>query len=116
MRVRPLFAAALLASPVLSLAQPQAARAAENSAKASYRLSGAVALRPAQIWDDGQRTYIVWSAEAELPAVFSRGPDGGELLAEGAMRDGRYVLDRVHSQLIFRIDRSVARAKRKARR
>ena len=99
----------------MPVALPQSTQAAERAAHPTWRLSGATALRPARIWDDGQRTYIVWPLEAELPAVFSLGPDGGEMLAEGAMRDGQYVLDRVHTLLIFRIDRSVAKATRRAR-
>jgi len=79
-------------------------------------LTGARALRPSRIWDDGARTYVVWPAEVELPAVFSIGPDGREMLADGAMRDGQYVLDRVHTSLVFRIDRFIARARRTAAR
>jgi hypothetical protein len=52
----------------------------------------------------------------ELPAVFSIGADGREMLVDGAMRDGQYVLDRVHTSLVFRIDRSVAKARRTAAR
>lgn len=96
------------------VAAREPARATEQAAR--YKLSGATALRPSQIWEDGGRTYIVWPSEAELPAVFSVGPDGREVLTDGGMRDGRYVLDRVHALLVFRIDRSIATAKRTAAR
>lgn len=90
--------------------------AAAQQAQTSYRIGGASALRPAQIWDDGSHTYIVWPADSELPAVFSIGSDGREVLADGQMREGRYVLDRVHSSLVFRIDQARATARRRPNR
>ena len=104
----------LTAAMLLLVSAPTAASepAGAGESGVRYRLSGAAALRPSQIWEDGGRTYIVWPSEAELPAVFSIGSDGREVLADGSMRDGRYVLDRVHGLLVFRIDRSIARAKR----
>jgi len=81
-----------------------------------YRLVGAKALYPSKIWDDGHYTYIEWPTNAELPAVFSRGSDGAEVIAEGVMMGDDYVLDRVHTLLIFRIDRQVATASRRVKR
>jgi type IV secretion system protein VirB9 len=78
-------------------------------------LGGAKALRPSKIRDDGFYTYIEWPENAELPAVFSRGSDGSEVVAEGVMMGDDYVLDRVHSLLIFRIDRQAATASRRAK-
>lgn len=112
MPARPIVALLLIASAPISAGEP--ARSQEQVV--GYKLSGPTALRPSQIWEDGGRTYIVWPAESELPAVFSIGPDGREMLANGGMRDGRYVLDRVHALLVFRIDRSIATAKRTAAR
>lgn len=80
-----------------------------------YRIDGAKALRPSRILDDGYYTYIEWPDEAELPAVFSRGSDGQDVVAEGKMMGDEYVLDRVHSFLIFRIDRQSATARRQAK-
>ena len=48
--------------------------------------------------------------------MFGRGSDGSEVIAEGVMMDDAYVLDRVHAVLIFRIDRQVATASRRAKR
>lgn len=103
--------------PALLLAPPAAAQIGSGpptaqASKASYRLSGAAALRPSKIWDDGYFTYIEWPETAELPAVFSRGSDGREVIAEGMMLGEAYVLDRVHDTLIFRIDAQVAGARR----
>ena len=106
--------AAMLLIPFLATATAASAEPARQAERAVYRLSGARALAPTRIWDDGARTYIVWPAEVELPAVFSIGSDGREMLADGLMRDGQYVLDRVHTSLVFRIDRTVAKARRVA--
>lgn len=75
-----------------------------------YRLSGARALRPAAIGDDGVRTYIEWPEDAALPAVFTIDAQGREALVNGNMRGRLYVIDAVLDRLLFRIDRGVARA------
>ena len=77
-----------------------------------YRLSGARALRPSAISDDGVRTYIEWSAQQTFPAVFAIDERGDEVLLDGHMRDGRYVVDAVHPTLLFRLERQTARANR----
>ena len=77
-----------------------------------YRLSGAKALRPSALHDDGARTYIEWPAEATLPAVFAIDEQGEELLVDGYMRDGRYTIDAVKPKLVFRLDKQIARADR----
>jgi type IV secretion system protein VirB9 len=78
----------------------------------SYRLSGTKALWPVAIHDDGAKTYIDWPADTPLPAAFIIDEYGRERLANGNMRGGLYVIDSVHQQLLFRIDRKTARAKR----
>lgn len=88
----------------------------QRPSASEYRIGGAKALRPSKIWDDGHYTYIEWPVAAELPAVFTRGSDGMEVVAEGIMMGEEYVLDRVHSFLIFRIDRQAATARRQAAR
>jgi len=112
--VRIFWATALLFLSVPINAQPVNVAGEQRPAVNQYRVGGATALRPSKIWDDGYYTYVAWPKEAELPAVFSRGSDGQEVLAEGRMMGDEYVLDRVHSYLIFRIDRSVATARRQA--
>lgn len=81
-----------------------------------YRLSGARALRPSRISDDGIHTYIEWPREAALPAVYSLDERGQESLVNGMMRDDLFVIDAVVQRLVFRIDRDVARAERVAER
>src|SRR3546814_14938893 len=69
-------------------------------------------LAPAGMHDDGVKTYIDWSPETPLPAVFFIDDYGRERLANGNMRGGLYVIDSVHEELLFRIDKKKARAKR----
>lgn len=82
---------------------------------ASYRLSGAVQIRPSLIWDDGVKTYLDWPKGTEAPAIFAIDASGGESLVNCYLRDGRYVIDDVFGRLIFRLDRLSARADRKAK-
>ena len=111
-----LFAVALLLVGEMQGAIAAAAPAQPTTQASEYRLSGTKALYPSKIRDDGFYTYIEWPSNAELPAVFGRGSDGSEVIAEGVMMDDAYVLDRVHAVLIFRIDRQVATASRRAKR
>ncbi|WP_242416506.1 TrbG/VirB9 family P-type conjugative transfer protein [Sphingomonas panni] len=78
----------------------------------SYLLRGDRALRPVAISDDGIHTYIEWPADALLPATYVGQADGSETLANGQMRGRYYVLDSVDTNLIFRLDKRVAKAKR----
>ena len=84
-----------------------------------YKLGGTRAIRPSQIDDDGEKTYIVWPADKPLPAIFAIDEKGREMLVDGYMRDGQYVIDSVKQKLLFRLDKDVAnavRVKPKARR
>lgn len=81
-----------------------------------YRLSGARALRPSRISDDGNHTYIEWPRDRALPAVYALDERGQEELVNGMMRDDLYVIDAVVPRLVFRIDSDVARAERVAER
>lgn len=77
-----------------------------------YRLTGEKTLRPSRIGDDGERTYIEWAANQSLPAVFGIGASGQEEVVDGYMRDGVFTIDRVYSELVFRIDKLRVRARR----
>lgn len=81
----------------------------------TYRLSGDRSLRPVRVDDDGRRTTIEWAEGQALPATFGIGPTGQEEVADGHMRDGVYVLDRVWPELVFRMDDARARATRRVR-
>jgi len=77
-----------------------------------YRLSGAKALRPSMVVDDGQHTYIEWPAERTLPAVFAIDEHKEEVAVDGFMRNGRYVIDAVKPRLVFRLGKEAAFATR----
>lgn len=119
MRRAPILAVPLAALAAACAPPPPAPAAAEPAVSSAapettgrYRLSGERALRPVQMSDDGLRTYIVWGPEQALPAVFAVTATGAEEIADGHMRDGVFTIDRVHSRLIFRIDKKAARAER----
>jgi len=96
---------------------PNAQAAAEETPaniEGRYRLSGAQALRPSRIADDGVHTYIEWPHDASLPAVYALNGQGQETLVNGGMRDGLFVIDGISPRLVFRIDQNVAHADRVA--
>ena len=78
----------------------------------TYRLKGDRTVRPQMIMDDGTRTWITFGEEQALPAVFAIGANGKEQVVNGYMRGSDYVIDRVHTELVFRIDKEKATAKR----
>jgi len=81
-----------------------------------YRISGASAVRPVAMDDDGVRTYIQWRESQTLPALFAVDDQGDQVLIEGHMREGRYVIDSVHQSLVFKLDGQTARAQRQRER
>ena len=78
----------------------------------SYRVKGRDALKPVGIRDDGEKTYILFSPNQLLPAIFAISPTGDETLTNGYMRGAVFVLDRVWDELVFRIDGKKATALR----
>lgn len=89
------------------------ATVASSASPSRYAISGARLLRPASVRDDGERTFVQWRDDQPLPAVYLRAADGTESLADGWLRDGVMVIDRVAPVLLFRMDDQVARADRK---
>lgn len=81
----------------------------------SYRLSGETLLRPTSIFDNGHQTHIEWGVHQMLPAVFGIGPTGEEEVVDGYMRGGIFVVDRVYSELVFRMDKLRAKARRESK-
>ena len=102
--------ASTVATPLIQ-AQSTAVRDSEAE-QVSYKLKGKKALYPDEIVDDGERTYIFWSQERELPAVFAIDEQKQEILVDGYMRDDYYTIDRVYGQLVFRLGKDVATAAR----
>lgn len=84
----------------------------EDAVVGLYRLKGDQSLYPQSMSDDGRRTAIDWPPDAALPAVFGIDKRGRELVLNGNMREGVYVIDSVYQRLLFRIDRHIVRAER----
>ena len=109
----------LAAAPVPLFAMqhgsPEATYANPEGKQWQYRVTGERALRPEQMSDDGEKTYLVWHPDHALPAVFAINDFGGEEIVDGYMRNGIFTIDRVYSRLVFRIDRKVAKASRLTR-
>jgi type IV secretion system protein VirB9 len=81
-------------------------------AQSRYRISGDRTLRPDSVTNDGTHTYISWSRDKPIPAVYAIGPAGEEMLTNGGMRDDLYVVDGTPGELVFRIDDRTAQAVR----
>ena len=106
-------AAAYLVRFVDPSGSPAAAqRAAAPAMSGTYRLTGERSLQPSRIGDDGQRTYLEWEEHQSLSAVFGIGANGEEEVVDGYMREGIFTIDRVYGELVFRIDRKRAKARR----
>jgi len=77
-----------------------------------YKVRGDKAVRPLSIRDNGIKTVIEYAEGQSLPAVFAIGASGKEEVVDGYMREDRFIIDRVHKKLVFRVDRKKATAKR----
>ncbi|UAB79220.1 TrbG/VirB9 family P-type conjugative transfer protein [Erythrobacter sp. SCSIO 43205] len=80
-----------------------------------YRLRGDREVRPQSVRDNGEKTVITYGPDQALPAVFAIGPTGDEEVVNGHMRGDVFVIDRVHEELVFRINRDKATARRNKR-
>jgi len=80
--------------------------------KAHFRFSGAAEIRPAAMDDDGAATFITWRDDGQVPAVFMVNDRGAEVLINGAVRDGKYVIDGVADRFVFRLGNQKATAVR----
>jgi type IV secretion system protein VirB9 len=89
-----------------------AASAPPSAPAAPYRLTGTRELRPATVTDDGVHTYLTWAPDQALPAVFAINPLGDEEIVDGYMRDDVFTIDRVYAELVFRIGKKTAKARR----
>ncbi len=75
----------------------------------NYSFSGARAIIPAKVFDDGRFTFFEFAEGLDSPAIFVIGPDGGEELVNNQVR-GRYtVVDRVAEEFVLRYGRSRTR-------
>jgi type IV secretion system protein VirB9 len=94
---------------------PVAATVAEATPQpqvSTYRFSGSRGLQPAEMSDDGRSTYMTWGPKTAIPAVFIIDAQGRDALVNGAVRGGRFVVDQIANQFIFRLGDQEARAYR----
>ena len=68
----------------------------------SWGMNGDSKLRPARIYDDGEATYIAWSASTELPGIFGFGDDGKEGPVNFTVRGDYLVVDGVAPRYVLR--------------
>ena len=68
----------------------------------SWGMTGDRKLRPARIYDDGEATYIAWSASTELPGIFGFGDDGKEGPVNFTVRGDFLVIDGVAPRYVLR--------------
>jgi type IV secretion system protein VirB9 len=94
----------------VSLGRP----APEDAPKAHFRFSGSASIRPASMYDNGAATVVEWRGDGQIPAIFMVNDQGAEVLINGAMRDGKYVIDQIAGRFVFRLGEQKATATRVA--
>lgn len=102
---------------VLRFAYPQPAGPNSGSAAAApqpfqYRVRGARSLWPISMYDDGQKTFIEWPADASQPAVYRIDPQGRRMLVNGLVVNRTYVIEGFAKAYEFKLGRDEARAVR----
>lgn len=79
-----------------------ASASAQRHQNIDYWYCGGPGLRPIHASDDGVHTRLRFAANADLPAFFVRGDDGGESLLNFSMDGGDVIIHRVAHQIILR--------------
>jgi type IV secretion system protein VirB9 len=78
---------------------------------ASYLITGDTEIRPKRVFSQDGRTFIEWDQKAAIPATYAL-VGGQETLTNGDMIGGLYVIMDAPDQLVFRMDKMRANAKR----
>lgn len=86
--------------------------APQDTPRSDFRFTGATSLRPLSMYENGSATFVEWRSEGQVPAVFMINDQGAEVLINGAMRDGKYVIDLVADRFVFRLGNQKATATR----
>lgn len=68
----------------------------------NWGMSGDRKLRPVRIYDDGDATFIAWSASTELPGIFGFGDDGKEGPVNFTVRGDYLVIEGVAPRYVLR--------------
>lgn len=74
----------------------------------AYTRNGDAAIAPVHAWDDGRQTWLQFSPEADIPAVYRVTPDGEEVITNHHMADERtMVLHRTSAVWHLRLGKQV---------
>ncbi len=101
----------------LRFTYPAAERVPETEVAAEskrYRLSGDRSLWPTAMSDDGKFTSIAWAEDAAIPAIYLIDARNREVVVNGVVRDGSYVVDGVARRIVFKLGKARAVATRMA--
>ncbi|MEZ5955697.1 MAG: TrbG/VirB9 family P-type conjugative transfer protein [Hyphomonadaceae bacterium] len=82
--------------------EPDAPVTAPASLNFDYESSGAQALAPLRVFDDGRSTYFQLREGGEVPAIFAIGRDGGEELVNSQIQGDTVVVDRIADGFVLR--------------
>lgn len=93
------------AQPVETAQAPEAPPVVANSA---YVVTGSAAIKPVQVFDDGQMTYFEWAKNGAVPAIFAVAADGSESLVNYVVRGPYTVVDQVGWRFKLRDGKDVA--------
>ena len=77
----------------------------------AWERRGDTALMPARIYDDGEATYLTWSAQKSVPAILIRNDAGEEGPVNYAVRGDTIVIDAVPGLIILRAGKDSATLK-----
>ena len=81
-----------------------AIKRAERPKDYNYFAAGdAEALKPVQVYDDGQRTIFVFPDNARRPGIFLVGPNGRETIVNARHTENATIVDRVSDRWTIRI-------------
>lgn len=74
----------------------------------AWESKGAAALLPAQVYDDGEATFLTWAPGATLPAILIKDHEGTEGPVNYAVRGEVIVVDGVPREIVLRAGRESA--------
>jgi type IV secretion system protein VirB9 len=67
-----------------------------------FSFSGSAELAPVEVWDDGTFMHLRFAKEQPLPAVYTVGPDGKEVIAPKHFERGVLTVQNVAQRLVLR--------------
>lgn len=80
----------------------------------AWKREGTARLLPARVYDDGSSTYLLWTADQQVPAILIRNDKGEEGPVNFAVRGNTIVLDSVPQVIVLRTGKAQALLKNQA--